>query len=215
MRLRNNVVTSATPAVWFRIRELTRKLCYEGYDIVFMWVPAHKGIMLNEKADKAAKTASVEGDPVRGYLSSLDIKIPSKTRAMHVWQQKWDRGQKGRFCHDILPTVNMYPWFFNITVNRREIVILSKLISNHSRLPAHLFRNRILRSAACECGVNEATPNHVIFECSNYDEDQRQQMWIALRRRNIAPDVSTILKSKNIEVMKIMCNFIIQNNIDM
>lgn len=214
-RLRSNTVSSATPRMWFEIRKLLKFLLDEGYDVVFMWVPAHEGVVLNEEADKAAKDASVNGVRCSADLTSLDIRIPY-TNAMPAWQRMWDTSDKGRICYAILPNVSTTPWFFGEGWTRREVVILCKLMSNHSRLPAHLHRNGILQSSECNCGAAEATPNHIFFDCEIFEESEyRQKLWTALIKRNIPPDIVTILKRRNIFLMKCLCEFIISNQIDM
>lgn len=214
-RLLSNTVSSSTPRMWFEIRKSLKSLLDSGYDVVFMWVPAHKGVVMNEEADKAAKEASVNGIQCSAELTSLDIRL-SATNAMSAWQHMWDSSEKGRLCHAILPTVRTTSWFSGELWSRREVVILCKLMSNHSRLPAHLHRNGILQSSECSCGAAEATPNHIFFECEIFEESEcRRQLWIALIRRNVPPDVVTILKRRIIFVMKCLCEFIISNQIDM
>lgn len=185
-----------------------------GKTVSLMWVPAHRNVTLNEAADAAAKLACKEGEPETYQLNSWDISYPSRVKALHQWQNNWDNGDKGRFCHGILPRVSTTPWFYETEFSRREIVILSKFISNHSRIATHLRRNNIIDDDTCECGLGAATPNHLLLTCDLY-EDFRGELWRKIIRTGILPDLEVILKSKNFELYKCLAQFIIMSNIDM
>lgn len=214
--LTSNRITSSTPMLWFEIRKNLKLLKDAGYTVSFLWVPAHKGVNLNEEADKAAKEASLRGIPDATFIFSMDIRPSSTSSSMAKWQQRWNSSDKGRFCYSILHTVSPIPWFLEEGLSRREVVVLCKLIANHSRMPAHLYRNGIINSPECICGSAEASPNHIFFECAQYEQsDPRRRLWITVRQENVPPDVETILRRRRIDIMKCLCDFVIRNEIDM
>lgn len=212
--LNNRRLQGTTPIPWFDIRNRIIQLEQQGKTVSLMWVPAHRNVALNEAADAAAKLACIEGDPETYQLNSLDISYPGRAKAMQQWQSDWNNGNKGRFCHGIVQSVQTTPWFHGTNLPRREIVILSKFISNHSRIATHLKRNNIIDDDTCECGVGVASPNHLLFTCDLY-EDFRGELWRRLIRAGIAPDLEKILKSKNLELYKCLAKFIMISNIDM
>lgn len=55
------------------------------------------------------------------------------------------------------------PWWSSYNLNRRQIVIISKLISNLAIIAAHLKRNNIIKNDNCECGDGASSPDHLIF----------------------------------------------------
>ncbi|XP_055605253.1 uncharacterized protein LOC129753460 [Uranotaenia lowii] len=95
MYLQNNKVVSAMGEMWFRIRKCIANLSDLGYEIVLLWVPAYKGITLNESADTAAKYAAEHGTLNTAELSKFDFYFPSKRNALHEWQHQWSTGSKG------------------------------------------------------------------------------------------------------------------------
>ncbi|EDS36347.1 predicted protein [Culex quinquefasciatus] len=212
--LHNRSLQGTTPIPWFDVRNHIMQLEQAGKTVSLMWVPAHRNVTLNEAADAAAKLACKEGEPETYQLNSWDISYPSRVKALHQWQNNWDNGDKGRFCHGILPRVSTTPWFYETEFSRREIVILSKFISNHSRIATHLRRNNIIDDDTCECGLGAATPNHLLLTCDLY-EDFRGELWRKIIRTGILPDLEVILKSKNFELYKCLAQFIIMSNIDM
>lgn len=212
--LHNRSLQGTTPIPWFDVRNHIMQLEQAGKTVSLMWVPAHRNVTLNEAADAAAKLACKEGEPETYQLNSWDISYPSRVKALHQWQNNWDNGDKGRFCHGILPRVSTTPWFYETEFSRREIVILSKFISNHSRIATHLRRNNIIDDDTCECGLGAATPNHLLLTCDLY-EDFRGELWRKIIRAGILPDLEVILKSKNFELYKCLAQFIIMSNIDM
>ncbi|XP_038117293.1 uncharacterized protein LOC6044496 [Culex quinquefasciatus] len=161
--LHNRSLQGTTPIPWFDVRNHIMQLEQAGKTVSLMWVPAHRNVTLNEAADAAAKLACKEGEPETYQLNSWDISYPSRVKALQQWQNNWDNGDKGRFCHGILPRVSTTPWFYETEFSRREIVILSKFISNHSRIATHLRRNNIIDDDTCECGLGAATPNHLLL----------------------------------------------------
>lgn len=159
-----------------------------------MLVPAHHNIAINEAAYREAKAAFVHGSPETCQFSSFDIFYPSERKAVSIWQEVWDNGSKGRFCYSILPTVTTNPWWSSYNLNRRQIVVLSKLISNHSRIAAHLKRNNIIEDDNCECGDGASSPDHLIFTCARY-EDHRQELWRAVIKEGVVIILKTKLKT--------------------
>ena len=214
LSLSNNRISSDQPMVWFEIKRLIGQISERGATVTFMWVPSHRGIPMNEAADLAANQARVNGRTEDYHLTSLDISFPSRRRAMAHWQTDWNAGTKGRFCYKIIPTVETSPWFTDRNFNRREIVVLSKLISNHSRLPAHLSRNNIVEDATCQCGESSATPDHLLFTCGLYD-DSRHALWTKIVTEHEIPDLELVLKSQNNNVFKAIVKFFDDAGIDL
>lgn len=212
--LSNIEITSYTPAVWFEIKKLVMAIEEKGSNIMFLWVPSHQNIELNEAVDVAAKEACQSGGVDYYRFTCLDIVYPTRTRSINVWQSAWNVGTKGRFCHSIIPTVSTQAWFKDLGFSRREIVLLSKLISNHSRLPSHLKRNNIVEDDTCPCGEAPASPEHLLFDCNIYG-NWRRIVWTEIVSEGAFPDLQLILCSRNIKLLKTIANFFINCNIDM
>lgn len=212
--LSNIKITSYHPSAWYEIKALVQSIEEKGSSITFLWVPSHQNIPLNEAVDVAAKEACQSGGSDYYRFTCLDIAYPTRTRSINLWQSAWNAGIKGRFCHSILPIVSTQAWFNDFGFSRREIVLLSKLISNHSRLPSHLKRNNIVEDDTCQCGEGVASPDHLLFDCNIY-EDWRRNVWIEIVGERAFPDLQLILRSRDMNVLKTIANFFINCNIDM
>jgi len=58
-----------------------------------------------------------------------------------------------------------YPWFSQLPTPREQIVLITRLRSNHYNLNSSLYRKNIICSAACDCDDPHQDINHIIFYC--------------------------------------------------
>ena len=86
----------------YKILLTNTRLFSLGKEITFMWVPAHVGIVGNEKADKLAKEATAKEQV------ELSIKLPKSEGKSIIWravdkewQEEWDKESKGRRLYKI------------------------------------------------------------------------------------------------------------------
>ncbi|GFV06956.1 pggt1b [Trichonephila clavipes] len=68
------------------ILDITSRLYSKGFDIVFCWLPSHVGIIGNEQADSAAKSATTHL-PLAVPLS--DMKRVIMHHIFKIWQESW------------------------------------------------------------------------------------------------------------------------------
>jgi len=64
------------------------------------------------------------------------------------------------YCKNNLPS---QPWFARLSIPREQIVLITRLRSNHYNLNASLHGKNIIPSALCDCGDPHQDINHVIF----------------------------------------------------
>jgi len=60
-------------------------------------------------------------------------------------------------------TPSIKPWFHQMSIPRNQIVLISRIRSNHYNFNYSLYRKNIIQSAACEC---EESHQDIIFYCS-------------------------------------------------
>jgi len=58
-----------------------------------------------------------------------------------------------------------YRWFFKLSLNREEIVIINRIRSDHYNLNQSLHCKGYITSSACLCGDPYQDINHIIFHC--------------------------------------------------
>ena len=146
------------------------KLYAKGLNIEICWIPAHVGIIGNEKADEAAKSAI--GSPL------YDIKLPAKdytTKLNQIiktkWQNQWDDEPINNKLKEIKPIVSF--WKSSIQNDRKTEVLLTRLRLGHTRL-THSFlmsspHGEIPRCQECDVIL---TVKHILCHCRNYNKER-------------------------------------------
>lgn len=65
------------------------RLVEGSFDFRFVWIPAHKGIKLNDIADKAAKNATNWNRPIKpDRISVSDVLREGKEELHQLWQEE-------------------------------------------------------------------------------------------------------------------------------
>jgi hypothetical protein len=137
-----------------------------------MWVPAHVGIDGNEMVDRIAKESAASWNLYRGGALEGDLCPQMKSCLLMDWQSRWDGGDMGRYPFSIIPRVRLSPWFLDVVADRPVITVISRLISNHTRVRAHLSRIDIVAEALCGCGCDYETVDHILWRCSLYRHER-------------------------------------------
>ncbi|GFV38633.1 RNase H domain-containing protein [Trichonephila clavipes] len=107
------------------ILDITSRLYSKGFDIVFCWLPSHVGIIGNEQADSAAKSATTHL-PLAVPLS--DMKRVIMHHIFKIWQESWSP-QLDNKLHSVKPVIGAWP----VMPLRRTDVKLTRLRIGHTR----------------------------------------------------------------------------------
>ena len=105
--------------------------------ITITWVPAHVGILGNEKADKLAKLAEKKDSydiPIK--VAHTDLYEEINKRMIQQWQTAWDKSTTGSLYRYYEPKVNTKIKYTR--KNRRDDVTLVRLRTGHCRLNCNL-----------------------------------------------------------------------------
>ncbi|GFW78932.1 RNase H domain-containing protein [Trichonephila clavipes] len=136
--------------------DITSRLYSKGFDIVFCWLPSHVGIIGNEQADSAAKSATTHL-PLAVPLS--DMKRVIMHHIFNIWQESWSQ-QLDNKLHSVKPVIGAWP----VMPLRRTDVKLTRLRIGHTRFTHRhlLFGERAPECPSCHVSY---TVHHILIDC--------------------------------------------------
>ncbi|KPJ09191.1 RNA-directed DNA polymerase from mobile element jockey [Papilio machaon] len=151
-----------------KIREALLSCNQKGLTIILVWIPSHSGIPGNETVDSCAKLAVISGSLDHFQNSAQDLCGLAKTYLNRSWNTLWNESKsiKGKYYASIQPDIPTRPWFFKYrNADRWVTSTISRLRLGHSCTPVFLAKLRIRNSSICECGLDEGTVSHILFNC--------------------------------------------------
>lgn len=154
-----------------QIRNLINKCIVKGLEIIFIWIPSHRGIVGNEKADVLANSAIECGDifPYKNYC--YDLATLPRLFLQKSWSELWTTSGriKGKYYCSIQPTIRSKPWFQTEEFDKLAVTSLIRMRLGHLCIPEHLARINIFDNNECICKKDIGDINHLFFSCENYD----------------------------------------------
>jgi hypothetical protein len=142
--------------------------------------------------DRIEKESAASENLYRGGALECDLCPQMNSCLLMDWQSRWDGGNMGRYAFLIFHRVRLSPWFLDVVADRPAIMVISRLISNHTRVRAHLSRINIVAEALCGCGCDYETVDHILWSCPLY-RHERIQLWSQLSTSNRTICVRDIL----------------------
>lgn len=184
------------------IKEMLKK--FDNKSMQLIWVPAHKGIKGNEKADEMAKQATVNKSdniliPYTDFYAFFKKKF---TNSNNEKIQK-DGEYKGKTYFKNYYKNTAKPWFIDSSLSRKYITTVNRLRSDHYSLNASLFKIKVVDNSSCTCGYEIQCINHIIFQCEIYDE-QRKKLYNELSKFRMFPpfDINIFISDPKSIMMK-------------
>lgn len=159
------------------IRALLHDIAEQGSQVQFQWIKSHSGILENDEADRTAKSATSSGE--RKYL----IAIPWQDLFAHIKNKQLTDWRKTTI-NNLHPTSHYYKiateisqscWFQKYPYTREEIVLISRLRTNHILSCQRLHKIGLNVSDVCViCGEQPGTIHHMILQCSKFPEESNR-----------------------------------------
>ncbi|XP_071649693.1 uncharacterized protein [Temnothorax longispinosus] len=198
------------------IRNMYYRAVTSGSKIKVAWIPSHKGITGNERADILAKRAARKGRKTSCMVPYIDLYHRSKYILNRRYQTYLENAAstKGTFYHTHYHTNNVKPWYYRLPLNRAQIVTTSRLRSGHYNLNQSLFRKNIVDSPSCPCGDPYQDANHIIFNCI-LTRDQTSPLHKYLQEKFLTnpTDIFPLLKNPPPKLCRLILAFFSSSNL--
>jgi len=152
------------------------QLVNSGKTIALCWIPSHVGILGNERADVAAKSAlSTTISAMK--CPSTDLYQSLTDHCQRLWQVEWD-GCLSNELHSIKPTLGYVSYSH---LGRRDAVTLRRLCIGHTRFSHSYLLNQDdqTRCTYFDCAL---TVVHMLLECPHYSIVRQRYFSVTILR---------------------------------
>ncbi|GAB0086587.1 hypothetical protein DMENIID0001_006810 [Sergentomyia squamirostris] len=151
------------------IKEIRDILIKFSNRVTLIWVPGHRGILGNEKADHDAKLSS--------NLSLISHRSIPLSSALSIYKnyhtnkiQKWYSREVSGFIKKVVPLVSR-PLIPN-SLSRKDSTILTRLRIGHSRLTQSYKFSRSSTTPLCPACKKILSIEHILCECKNLSKQR-------------------------------------------
>ncbi|XP_041969300.1 uncharacterized protein LOC121726133 [Aricia agestis] len=152
----------------FKIKNILHELVSNNINIEFLWVPSHRGIAGNERADTASRGPPDEDHKDIIKVPFTDLFLTVKDEMFELWKRIWNivKVNKGKWYSDIKKDFSI-PWYYTVQFESRKFKsVITRMRFGHCLVPSHLHKLRILDDAKCpKCLENDADLKHIIYDC--------------------------------------------------
>ncbi|XP_076223015.1 uncharacterized protein LOC143174455 [Nomia melanderi] len=187
-----------------------------GCRIEFVWLPSHRGILGNERADAAAKPFITDykfilrlNSPAMQIVKLYKARADISALALLASASRADISASGtkRVKGDYVERFRKYvAWHTAVWVSRYRV--------NHYNLAASLARVGIIRSSSCECGFELQDLCHILWDCPRFN-GSRTVLTTELRMLgwNAPFKTETFLIGPDMRAIKAISKFLVINNL--
>ncbi|XP_067129396.1 uncharacterized protein [Centruroides vittatus] len=191
--LQNKKIATKIAQDLIAISESTSK----NHNLSYNWIPAHKGHVGNEQADKLAKWAT-RTNTTKGYarIPLTEIRSQINKIMQNLWQQEWDSSETGRYCYKFFPTIQDRLQNKHFTVNFG----VTQCLTRHGNFGEYLHRFCIRKSNLCDVDDSKKDDvQHYLFECTKFTTERENfQMKTLYAGFNWPPDEKDIVGNKTL-----------------
>lgn len=178
MDLKKTGLYSNTHTISAEIRKSLLQLQEQDTRVVLCWIPSHKGILGNDKADLAANEGALLSPHVGVTIPNSDLfsEVASwSTQETDYELREYAYQGKGIKYMSRAKAFVRKPWFRGIGLDRKRITICNRIKSGHTRSKAHLLRMNILSEDNCTHCDSESseTLEHWFWYCPKFFKYRR------------------------------------------
>ncbi|XP_014241970.1 uncharacterized protein LOC106662412 [Cimex lectularius] len=194
---------------------ITNNLLTGGINVTLGWIKGHSGIKENEKVDRFAKEAVIDGQRCDYAKTKSDSQCVLNHRWISDWQEFHNSVDGGSLYRSRFPLVPKEPWFRGVRALRHYFAIISRIRSNHGLWGAHMCRIGLKESPNCiTCGYPEDL-NHIVMECPRFENARGKLLngIDALTDPDRPYSLETLVASGNKEVYALLFWFLKASNL--
>ena len=197
-----------------KIIYVNKSLMDRGLNIIFEWVPAHVGIVGNEKADFNAKKSLQDGSVgININYNFKEIGSLATSFLINLWQQEWNT-RRNLHHHNLQPLVSKTTQTHQ---SRKHLKIITRLRVGVIRgLGDTKFKIKQIGSPDCQICHTKDTVRHFLLECVKYNKE-RGILLAEFGSLGIKPIINNILNPPNDireVVNKILFKFLHMTNME-
>lgn len=173
--------------------EIRRTLAASDGQMELCWIPAHVGIVGNERADTLAKEAVLlNEDPKNSCTPYPDFRRTVRQQLQNDWNEKW-RCSTGKLRSIKHSTIQ---WRSSCMLPRRDGRVITRLRIGHTAAThGHLMSNS--EAEPClTCGV-PVTVQHLLIDCRKFDNERQMTGVAASLYMALGDDMKELEKTIN------------------
>lgn len=201
----------------FKIKNTAHNLIKSGKTVIFVWVKAHIGLKHNERVDRLAKEAAINGTLLDHKICLTDYHNQNKLKARNKWMYNWEQhvlSNTSRYGR-LQPSIPRQFWHKNLKIPRKYVATIIRLRFGHASYPAHLYKINILPSQQCElCGITSDL-DHIFFECRLYKNASNKLIKNIISGCNILPpfNLLNLLSIGSKKLYECIIGFLVETNL--
>lgn len=188
----------------FEIINLHQLLIDDGVTVSFLWIPGHRGILGNERADRSAKRGLALPNITHIHPNHHSVRSLIRHCVTQFWERRW-RDEDGRTqLHDIKLTTEV--WSSSSRKNRLEEKALAKLRIGHTYL-THSFILQHGDRPQCSTCRTPLTVKHILIDCRETDR-LRKPLQTYCRHQHIPYTLHTLLGDEHPQLLQLLFVFL-------